>query len=520
MHEESESSMGENSDEQLWELAVSSNLKVKAAALFELGYRADCSHQHDRALTLIDEAIEAWEQTERERETGYAWFVRGCVLHYHLDRHDEALSSVGRAREYYGLESPDSWHADLDDLEASVLLSLGDNHASYDLFQRARAGYVSAGDVRSAAMASVYAALASSDDVVRVEALEFAYEQFRVLDDVPSVWRARHDLIAGYSVTDRCEEGHALACENLNLAVFLDDDDLVCQSRIRLSEVLETLGRATEAIDQGVMAFRLAQQNKDWWNVINARSAIAVALRAMGRDDEAADHDAAIASFLRAVGRDGRADVMDARALTMEWDRGSSAQVIFRLHESITAAERRGDKAAERSERLRLASYYMRFSESERALDVLHLIFPSDWPDVESRVAHMLLLARIASGLRRHEECRVHAQRARDIAERHGLHSPAAEALEILMTLADGDNDESLANALRHQAVALFLQGGDTMSATRLSLPDVPQATIATAIPEVKIGEMPQDVPVGSEALPSSPVRGWPTSGPRRSREP
>ena len=143
-----------------------------------LGRMAAMADNTDRALTLVDEAIDAWGQADQPREQGFAWFIRCCVL-VNADRFDEGLEAIAKAGALYAeVAAPDFWRGDIAKSRATCHRGLGNMRAAHDDFLEARRLFELSGNDHAAAHVALEAAECTKEADVVMENLTWARDVF------------------------------------------------------------------------------------------------------------------------------------------------------------------------------------------------------------------------------------------------------------------------------------------------------------------------------------------------------
>jgi tetratricopeptide (TPR) repeat protein len=476
------------SEDELWELAVSSIPLTRAQALMALGRMAAMADNTDRALTLVDEAIDAWGQADQPREQGFAWFIRCCVL-VNADRFDEGLEAIAKAGALYAeVAAPDFWQGDIAKSRAACHRGLGNTRAAHDDFLEARRLFQLSGNDHAAAHVALEAAECTKEADVVMENLTWARDVFRAEGNTEYVLVAQDQMVESISRNRRYDDALELARENLNLARFLAMPPHIAQAQCRLGLCFYLLNNDADAATAFEAAALLLHAQQNWGRLANVRQYLADCYRNLQRDDEATTLLDQIAAFHRSSGREGELGQLEFQLLRRDRLNDSDTPILadYEVHrndlkQQITSAIERGDDLAEARARLNLAESHIANADVDGALSVLNGMFTSQLPDLYDQSRHLFVLMRTAMHQRRWEEARALGDRAITAADACQDPGMAGRAYYCLMEVAQHDRDPVAEAESRRHAIALLLEAGLVPLAKAAAFDDIPERTLAAA---------------------------------------
>ena len=476
------------SEDELWELAVSSIPLTRAQALMALGRMAAMADNTDRALTLVDEAIDAWGQADQPREQGFAWFIRCCVL-VNADRFDEGLEAIAKAGALYAeVAAPDFWQGDIAKSRATCHRGLGNMRAAHEDFLEARRLFELSGNDHAAAHVALDAAECTKEADVVMENLTWARDVFRAEGSTEYVLVAQDRMVESISRNRRFDEALELARENMNLARFLDMPLHIAQVQRRLGLCLYLLDKDAEAATALEAAAVLFHAQQNWGRLANVRQYLADCYRNLQREDEATTVLDQVAAFHSASGREGELGELEFQLLRRDRLDESDPQILadYEVHrndlkEQIASAIERGDALAEARARLGLAESHIANADVDGALSVLNGMFTSQLPDLYDQSRHLFVLMRTAMHQRRWEEARALGDRAITAADACQDPGMAGRAYYCLIEVAQHDRDPVAEATYRRHAIALLLEAGLVPLAKAAAFDDIPERTLAAA---------------------------------------
>jgi tetratricopeptide (TPR) repeat protein len=476
------------SEDELWSLAVSSIPLTRAQALMALARMAATADNTDRALTLVDEAIDAWGQADQPREQGFAWFIRCCVL-VNADRFDEGLEAIAKAGAIYlEVAAPDFWQGDIAKSRATCQRGLGNMRAACDDFLEARRLFELSGNDHAAAHAAMEAAECTKESHVVMENLTWARDVFRSEGNTEYVLVAQDRMVESISRNRRYDDALELARENLNLARFLDMPLHIAQVQRRLGLCLYLLNNDAEAATALEAAALLFHAQQNWGRLANVRQYLVDCYRNLQRDEEATTLLDQIAAFHRASGREGELGQLEFQLLRRDRLDDSDTPILaeYEVHrndlkQQITSAIERGDAIAEARARVNLAESHIANADVDAALSVLNGMFTSQLPDLYDQSRHLFVLMRTAMHQRRWEEARALGDRAITAADSCQDPGMAGRAYYCLIEVAQHDRDPVAEAEHRRHAVALLLEAGLVPLAKAAAFDDIPERTLAAA---------------------------------------
>jgi len=476
------------SDDELWKLAISSSPLTRAQALMALGRKAAMADNTDRALTLVDEAIDAWGLADQAREQGFAWFIRCCVL-VNAERYEEGLEAITQASDIYtAIAAPDYWQGDVAQSRATCFRGLGDYSGAVVNYLEARRLFELSGNEHAAAHVALEIAECSRDADVVMENLTWARDVFRSEDNTEWVLVAQDHMVASLSRNRRYDEALELARENLNLARFLEMPPRVAKAQRRLGLCLYLHDNDAGAVEAFEAAAELFHAQQNWDLLADVRHYLGDCYRNLGRDAEASAVTEQLAAFHRASGREAGVGELEFQQLRRDRVEDSTGAILpaYEVHRNdlagqISRASERGDKVAEARARLALAESHMGNEDVDAALSVLDGMFTSHLPDLYDQSRHLYVLMRTAILQCRWEEARALGDRAITAAD--ACHDPgmAGRAYTYLIEIAQHDRDAVAEATYRRHAIALLLEAGLVAAAKGVAFDDIPERTLAAA---------------------------------------
>lgn len=475
-------------EDELWGLAVSSIPLARAQALMALGRMAAMADNTDRALTLIDEAIDAWGQADQPREQGFAWFIRCCVL-VNAERFEEGLEAIANAGALYAeVAAPDYWQGDIAKSRAACHRGLGNMRAAHDDFLEARRLCELSGNDHAAAHVAIEAAECTKEADVVMENLTWARDVFRAEGNTEYVLVAQDRMVESISRNRRYDDALELARENFNLARFLDMPLHIAQVQRRLGLCLYLLNNDADAATAFEAAALLFHAQENWGRLANVRQYLADCYRNLQRDEEATTVLDQVAAFHRSSGREGDLGQLEFQLLRRDRLDESDAPILADhevhrndLKQQIASAIERGDAIAEARARLGLAESHMGNAEVDAALSVLNGMFTSQLPDLYDQSRHLYVLMRTAMHQGRWEEARALGDRAITSADTCQDPGMAGRAYYCLIEVAQHDRDPVAEATYRRHAIALLLEAGLVHLAKAAAFDDIPERTLAAA---------------------------------------
>lgn len=475
-------------EDELWSLAVSPSPLTRAQALMALGRMAAMADNTERALTLVDEAIDAWGEAGQTREQGFAWFIRCCVL-TNAERFAEGLEAIATAGAIYAeVSAPDFWLGDVAKSRATCHKGLGDLRAAFDDFIEARRLFQLSGNEHAAAHAAIEATECTGDPIEVMENLTWARDVFRAEGNTEWVLVTQDHMIAFFSRNRRYDEALELARENLNLALFLVMPPRVASAQRRLGLCHYLLNNDVDAATAFEAAASLFHAHQNWGRLADVRQYLADCYRHLERADEADALFGHVDAFYRASGRDAGAGELEFQTIRRGLLEESTDPLLadYEVHRDdlmtqITNAAERGDAVAEARARLGLAESHMGNDDADAALSVLNGMFTSQLPDPFDQSRHLYVLMRTAMLHRRWEEARALGDRAISAADTCQDPGMAARVYFRLIEVAQHDRDSVAEAECRRHAIALFLEAGLVNLAKTAAFDDIPERTLAAA---------------------------------------
>ncbi len=475
-------------EDELWNLSISPSPLTRAQALMALGRRAAMTDNTERALTLVDTAIEAWGQADQPREQGFAWYIR-CRVLINDSRYEEGLESITKAGEIYTeIAAPDYWQADVAQSRSTCLRGLGQWSDALTAILEARALFELSGNDHAAAHAAIEVAECTKDADIVMTHITWARDVFRREENAEWVLIAQDQMVASLSRNRRYTEAAELARENLSVARFLDMPPRTAKAQRRLGLCLYLLNlpdEAATALEQAALLFH-AQQN--WDMLADVRHYLVDCYAELNRDEEAADLLQQLAAFHRATGEDTAPDELEFQQLRRaDRDEGSDPLLpAYEVHRNdlasqIRIAAERGDAVAEARARLDLAESYMGNEDVEAALTTLDGMFTSQLPSLFDQSRHLVILMRTAMLQGRWEEARALGDRAITAADNCQDPGMAGRAYVWLIEVAQHDRDAHAEAEYRRHAIALLLEAGLIPLARAVAFDDIPERTLAAA---------------------------------------
>jgi len=475
-------------EDELWNLSISPSPLTRAQALMALGRRAAMADNTERALTLVDTAIETWGQADQPREQGFAWYIR-CRVLINASRYAEGLESITKAGEIYAeISAPDYWQADVAQSRATCYRGLGEWSAALTAILEARALFELSGNEHAAAHAAIEVAECTKDPDIVMTHLTWARDVFRREENAEWVLIAQDEMVASLSRHRRYAEAVELANENVSVARFLDMPPRVAKAQRRLGLCLYLLNRPEEAavvLEQAAALFH-AQQN--WDMLADVRHYLVDCYGDLNRDEEAAELLQQIVAFHRAIGEDTAGGEREFQQLRRA-DRDEPSDPLLPAYEvhrndlasQIRSATERGDSLAAARARLNLAESYMGNNDVGAALTTLDGMFTSELASHFDQSRHLVILMRTAMYRGRWEEARALGDRAITAADTCRDPGMAGRAYLWLIEVAQHDRDARAEAEYRRHAIALLLEAGLNDLARAAAFDDIPERTLEAA---------------------------------------
>lgn len=475
-------------EDELWNLSISPSPLTRAQALMALGRRAAMTDNTERALTLVDTAIEAWGQADQPREQGFAWYIR-CRVLINDSRYAEGLEAINRAGEIYSeVSAPDYWQADVAQSRATCHRGLGQWPDALAAILEARALFELAGNDHAAAHAAIEVAECTKDADIVMTHLTWARDVFRREENAEWVLIAQDEMVASLSRNRKYAEAAELATENVNLAKFLDMPPRIAKAQRRLGLCHYLLNRPEEATVALEKAAELFHAQHNWDMLADVRHYLVDCYGDLNRNDEAADLLQQLAAFHRAAGDTTVAGELEFQQLRRTDGDETSDPLLpaYEVHRNdlagqIRSATERGDTTAAARARLDLAESYMGNNDVGAVLATLDGMFTSELSSQFDQSRHLVILMRTAMYRGRWEEARALGDRAITAADTCQDPGMAGRAYLWLIEVAQHDRDAHAEAEYRRHAIALLLEAGLNNLARAAAFDDIPERTLEAA---------------------------------------
>ena len=513
-------------DEEMWATANSKDAPAyaRAEAWFHLAHQSWFKGDFHECISLGEMAEKCWKEagnTVNEGESAY-WQGRANLR---LKQPNKALECFERSAELHHGIGHDTNLADALYGAAECHQAMENVDEALIVFESASRFYLSAEIQNMAGECRLeMGEMRGSRGQVTESLSDFtlARAHFEKSQNSQRGHRACDRMASSHIEMGQIDEALRLLRENVDLAVFLDNPNLVAHSQYRLGWTLTINDEHQEAMYwlDAARAF-YAQPGESDSLKAEVDTYRLDALKSLGRVGEADTVARGLRAYWRSVGNYARLTVFDAND-AYELAVAKNFDEARRL--ATSAARRAKDECGdwvERITRLTLAEVEVMSGHPENVRDALEADMAEQWGDsVFNRSRHLMVLAAVAQHEGRPNEARGITERVIELVEDTNLRGVQGQAYEMLADLAVQERDESRSRDMRSKAVALFLADGQVARANEIARTLLPTTSSSSRSSEWRpIGaeeptsrEIDESGPRSRE-MPSSRSRRAPTAG-------
>lgn len=401
----------ELTDDQLWELTTTEDMRERAEAMTNLGWRLYRRDENEKAISLAMEAQALYKELGDPKVEGRSSYLKG-LSHLDATQYEEAIQSLDYAADLYRIWATEEMLADAARYNARALHLL-------DRINEATESYVSAIALYESNQKFTIAGIASLD---LGEMLGFHGQQTNALKhftDALRIFKRGGDLIGGGRAHDRIaaalidlgdiDEAIEHLREGLNIFTYIEDAERKTWAQYRLGWTLVSVEQSEEAVPLLRSASASYKAMNQFTNAANADTQLAHALNLLGEVDEAVSLYKMTRSIYEAAGDMSSAYIADIstaeKTLGKDKDKDKAITLYRRV---IEGAKEIKDEWIECTASLRLGEALYKLDTPEgykESLEVLEGIKISAWgEDLSHRTRHQNAIADTLIELDRDDE--------------------------------------------------------------------------------------------------------------------